>query len=136
MYDPEKSSNQSFPITIFYDGKCGLCSKEINYYRKIVPLDRIIWQDIMQSSKDLEIWGISRIEGLKQFHAIDNSGRVYRGIDAFVLIWRLLKGWCLLAKVINLPGIRQLANIGYACFARWRFNRLEHCRLEEQNNKN
>ena len=22
-------------ITVFYDGKCGLCSKEIKYYRRI-----------------------------------------------------------------------------------------------------
>ena len=22
---------------VFYDGKCGLCSKEINYYKKISP---------------------------------------------------------------------------------------------------
>ena len=136
MYDPDKSSSQSFPIIVFYDSECGLCFKKINYYCKIVPRNRIIWQGIMQFSEGLEKWGTSRLESLKQFHAIDNSGRVYRGIDAFMLIWRPLKGWCLLATVIDLPGIRQLANTGYACFARWRFNRLEHFRLEEQNNNN
>ena len=24
-------------VTVFYDGKCGLCSKEINHYKKIAP---------------------------------------------------------------------------------------------------
>ena len=28
--------------TVFYDGKCGLCSKEINHYMKIAPKGRII----------------------------------------------------------------------------------------------
>ena len=29
--------------TVFYDGKCGLCSKEINHYMKIAPKGRIIF---------------------------------------------------------------------------------------------
>ncbi len=24
-------------ITIFYDDRCGMCSREINYYKKIAP---------------------------------------------------------------------------------------------------
>ena len=24
-------------VTVFYDGKCGLCSREINHYKKIAP---------------------------------------------------------------------------------------------------
>ena len=26
---------------VFYDGKCGLCSKEINYYKRIAPKNLI-----------------------------------------------------------------------------------------------
>ena len=33
-------------IKIFYDGKCGLCSKEINYYIKIAPKNVFDWFDI------------------------------------------------------------------------------------------
>ena len=28
---------RNFEATVFYDGKCGLCSKEINHYKKIAP---------------------------------------------------------------------------------------------------
>ena len=33
-------------IKVFFDGKCGLCSKEINYYIKIAPAGIFDWQDI------------------------------------------------------------------------------------------
>ena len=29
--------NENNLVTVFYDGKCGLCSKEINHYKKIAP---------------------------------------------------------------------------------------------------
>ena len=33
-------------ITVFYDGKCSLCSKEIKYYRNIAPVETFYWLDI------------------------------------------------------------------------------------------
>ena len=41
-------------ITIFYDGKCGLCAKEINYYRRIAPVGILNWQDITESDDELK----------------------------------------------------------------------------------
>ena len=37
-------------ITVFYDGKCGLCSKEINHYIKIAPEGIFNWQDITKDN--------------------------------------------------------------------------------------
>ena len=41
-------------ITVLYDGKCGLCRKEINHYRKIAPDNIFDWQDITESADDLK----------------------------------------------------------------------------------
>ncbi|MEC9079196.1 MAG: DCC1-like thiol-disulfide oxidoreductase family protein, partial [Pseudomonadota bacterium] len=30
-------------ITVFFDGKCGLCSREIRHYQKIAPAERFCW---------------------------------------------------------------------------------------------
>ena len=32
-------------ITVYYDGKCGLCSKEINYYNKISQVNSLMEGD-------------------------------------------------------------------------------------------
>jgi predicted DCC family thiol-disulfide oxidoreductase YuxK len=116
-------------ITVFYDGKCGLCSKEINHYRNVAQAGIFNWQDITESAEELKKEGISLSEGLKLLHAKDNNGKVHVGVDAFILIWKQLKRWRVLAFLVGLPIIRQIANTAYRAFASWRFQKLHHCQL-------
>ena len=120
-------------ITVFYDGKCGLCSKEINYYRKIAPQGVFDWQDITACSDSLEKQGVCLAEGLKLLHAKDGNGQMQVGVDAFILIWRQLKRWKVLAMLVALPIIKPMAHFSYQLFANWRFKRLTHCQLAEKN---
>ena len=39
---------------VFYDGKCGLCSKEINYYKRIAPKNIFEWHDIASNPEKLK----------------------------------------------------------------------------------
>ena len=116
-------------ITVFYDGKCGLCSREINHYRKIAPAGIFSWKDITESVDELEQEGISLAQGLKLLHAKDERQQLHVGVDAFILIWKQLDRWRVLAILVSLPGIRQISNLAYCTFANWRFDRLEHCRV-------
>lgn len=116
-------------ITVFFDGKCGLCTREINYYRKIAPSGVFDWRDITGHTGDLEKHGISHVQALKQMRALDKDGQWHAGADAFILIWRQLSKWRVLAAVVALPGIRQIANLVYRLWAEWRFKRLTHCQL-------
>ena len=116
-------------ITVFYDGKCGLCSKEINHYRKIAPEGIFDWQDITASANDLQKAGVSLSEGLRRLHTKDDTGQLHIGVDAFILIWKQLKRWRILAALVTLPIVHQVANLAYSLFVHWRFKRLEHCQL-------
>jgi len=122
-------------IKVFYDGKCGLCLKEINYYRKIAPVGVFDWQDITESDDDLKKEGVSLSEGLKLLHAKDEQGLVHIGVDAFILIWKQLKWWHILAVFVGLPIIYQITSALYRYFANWRFKRLKHCQLAEKQDK-
>jgi predicted DCC family thiol-disulfide oxidoreductase YuxK len=121
-------------ITVFYDGKCGLCSREISHYRRIAPEGIFHWQDITESADELKEQGISLSEGLKLLHVKDASGEMHIGVDAFLLIWRQLKRWNVLALLVGLPGVRQIADRTYRTFADRRFKRLEHCQLAAKQN--
>ena len=114
---------------VFYDGKCGLCSKEINYYKRIAQENKFEWIDITKSSKELEENNISLVEALKMLYVQDKNKNMHIGVDAFIQIWQELKYWHILAKFIALPGINFTANYLYKIFANWRFKKLEHCQI-------
>ena len=116
-------------ITVYYDGKCGLCSKEINHYKNIAPENIFIWCDIASEPGPFTSKGYSLSEGLKNLHAEDHAGKFHIGVDAFILIWRELKYWKFLAIIVSLPLIKSIANFFYDSFASWRFSKLSHCQI-------
>lgn len=116
-------------ITVFYDGKCGLCRREIEHYKHIAPEGIFIWQDITANASTLESLGIAYADGLKLLHAQDAQGKIHIGVDAFLLIWQQMPRWRILAIIVAAPFIRPLVNIIYRCFAAWRFKRLSHCQI-------
>lgn len=116
-------------ITVFYDGKCGLCSREIKHYQKIANPSKFDWVDISLDSAPLNQLNISHAEALKILHAIDNHGNLVFGVNAFRVIWDELPRWWLLSKLISIPIIFKTANYIYLKFAGYRFRSLEHCRI-------
>ena len=116
-------------ITVFYDAKCGLCAREIDYYRRIAPDGVFAWQDVSESAELLKREGVSLVQALQLLHVKDDAGRLHVGVDAFIVIWQSLRRWRVLALVVALPIVRPLATWVYRAFAAWRFSRLRHCQL-------
>ena len=116
-------------IKIYFDGKCGLCSREIEYYKTIAPTHLFEWADIAHDPSHLLALNISQAEALRRLHGLDNQGRLHIGVDAFLLIWRELSYWRYLGIIVGLPGIRQIAGWLYNRFADYRFSRLTHCQI-------
>ena len=116
-------------INVFYDDRCPLCTREIEYYKKITPPSTINWYGISKHEETLKKHGISLIESLKLLHATNQEGKMKIGVDAFILIWQNLPRWNWLATVIKLPIIYQISGALYAFFAERRFNNLDHCKI-------
>lgn len=119
-------------IKVFYDDRCPLCRREIEYYKKQTPDNIIDWLGISQNTNTLEKYGISYIDSLKILHAINANKKMVYGVDAFILIWQQLRGWRWLAKFVQLPIVYQMTNGIYKIFANWRFNKLDHCRIDKK----
>jgi predicted DCC family thiol-disulfide oxidoreductase YuxK len=119
-------------IKVFYDGKCGLCRREIEHYKRIAPEGVFDWCDITIDAASLENLGIAYADGLKLLHAQDAERKLHVGVDAFILIWRQMPRWRILASIVSSGVIRPVAGIFYHAFAAWRFNRLSHCQLAAQ----
>lgn len=117
-------------IKIFFDGKCSICSREINYYRSIASKDNFIWCDLHRNSNLMKEYQLDYKQALLTLHAVDENGILHIGVDAFALIWKNIPRFHLLAKIVKAPGIYQLSKIGYRYFANWRFRRLKYCNLD------
>ena len=117
-------------ISVFYDDKCSLCSREINFYKKLAPQAPLKWLGISSSSIELKNAKVKRVDALMFLHVRDNDGMFHVGVDAFILIWRNLPYFKYINYFISLPGIYQLANLIYRKFAKYRFKNLEHCQIE------
>ena len=116
-------------IKVYFDGKCGLCSKEINYYQRIVPEGVFEWMDIATDPSLLEGLGISQREALKKLHVEDSAGTIKTGINAFQVIWEQLPNWRILGRITGVPGIYHFVEYLYVLFADYRFERLDHCKV-------
>ena len=122
-------------ISVFFDGKCNLCSKEINYYRRIAPKNTFNWVDITKNPDELDRFEIKLSDGLRLMHVADSRGNIFTGVDAFIIMWKQIKYWKFLGLFVSLPIVKQIANLLYQYFADWRFNRYEHCLIAQENEK-
>ena len=119
-------------MIVYFDGKCGLCSKEIRYYQRIAPANIFEWSDIATDPAPLAAHGIAQADALRRLHVQDHEGRWHIGVAAFVAIWRHLPYWQWLAPLVALPGIFHIADFLYRRFADYRFTRLPHCQIAQQ----
>lgn len=109
--------------TMFYDGSCPLCRREVAHYRRLDQAGRVRWLDISQDASQLEALGVSRIEAMRRLHALDASGELVSGAWAFAAIWQQLPGYRWLARVVRTLHLLPAIDWGYRGFARWRFRR-------------
>jgi len=118
-------------ITVFFDGKCGLCRREIAFYQKIAPEGRFSWVDVMSGDETLNALNIDRRAALLAIHVINDEGRCFTGADAFATIWKGLPGFHWLGRLVSSQPVRPLARWLYAVFGalRFRFHGYSQCQL-------
>jgi predicted DCC family thiol-disulfide oxidoreductase YuxK len=117
---PEKPD---FPIQVFFDGACVVCSREIAHYVRMDQEQRLIPIDISHSDFDPKPYGITLDDFMYELHVIDQRGRVYRGVEGFWAIWQAFPSSTalgLLGSLITLPLVNPLARLSYKVFARLR----------------
>ncbi len=106
-------------LTIFYDGGCPICKKEIELYRKIDPQKSLVWEDITSLKEDRMPTGKSREQLLEIFHVEGSNGEWHTGVDAFGAIWSRLPVLRRFSFVFSIPVTRHIAIGFYRLFLAW-----------------
>lgn len=108
------------PLTVFYDGACPMCRKEIAWYKRQQGASLIVWEDISQTSGDMVRNDLCKTDALLRLHVRTAEGNLLSGALAFSEIWKNLPNFKLLGKVVGLPLISTLAESLYKIFLKVR----------------
>lgn len=109
--------------TMFYDGGCPMCRREVGHYRHLDRNGRIDWVDISADPSRLEPWAVDLPTAMRRLHAVDPRGTLVSGVRAFVVVWEQLPYYRWLAILVRRTGTIPLLEWFYRRFADWRFKR-------------
>ena len=106
----------STTCTVYFDGACPVCRREIAHYRRQRGSDAIAWVDASSCDDAALGPGLQRSVVLNRFHVRENDGTLTSGAAAFVAIWRRLPAFAWLATLASSRPALALLEAGYSIF--------------------
>jgi predicted DCC family thiol-disulfide oxidoreductase YuxK len=79
-----KSNNHQ--VTVWFDGECPLCVREIALMRRLDRRRRIAFVEIQSADS----CPVDRVELMTRFHATERGGELVSGAAAFAAMWRAI----------------------------------------------
>ena len=118
---PKQSLGMDQGAIVFYDGGCGLCNREIQFYRRLDKSGRVDWVDINTNMHLLEAFGVTYEQAMRRFHVLDRNGVLQNGAPAFLAVWRELDGFNMLSRLVYMTRTVGLLDWLYGIFSKWRY---------------
>jgi predicted DCC family thiol-disulfide oxidoreductase YuxK len=112
---------QNPELTVFYDGFCPVCSREVASYQRLQLTTSIAWLDLAGSVDVLETEDFTLDQALALLHVKDAQGNVHVGLAAHLLLWQHLPGFRWLSVLLRRSRLLQtVCNRAYLFFTRHR----------------
>ena len=73
-------------MKVYFNNSCSICRAEINLYKK-ENISELNWIDITKNKGAEDETNKSDKELLRRLH-VEKEGRIYVGVDAFLLVWK------------------------------------------------
>ncbi len=77
-------------LTIYFDGACPVCSKEIAYYQRQAGAQACEWVDASSCAEAALGSDLTRSEALGRFHVRHPNGSLETGMGGFAALWKVL----------------------------------------------
>lgn len=105
-------------VTVWYDGACPLCQREIRVMRKLDLRGAVHFVDVSEPEAPISC-PIDREALLARFH-VREGDEVHSGAAAFAAMWRAIPLLKPLGHLARLPGMLPLLDRLYVLFLRLR----------------
>jgi len=103
-------------VTVYFDGGCPLCTREIDFYRKRAGSEAVSWVDVSAVEGDAVAPGLTRDAALARFHVRRGDGALLSGAAAFAELWRALPGFRAIGRIASLWPLPPLLEFAYRAF--------------------
>jgi len=105
--------------TVYFDGGCPLCRREIAHYRRQEGAGEIDWVDAA-ACDPAALAGLPRDSALSRLHVRRADGALVSGAAAFAMIWTRLPAYGWLGRLAARRPVLALLETAYSAFARLR----------------
>lgn len=109
-----------YPLTIYYDGSCQLCSAEIRNLQLRDTQAHLRFVDCSPADFISPVPGADRAALMNAIHGVDAGGQVLRAVDLFEAAYRAVGLPCV-SRLMAHPLIRPLADCAYPWVVRNRY---------------
>ena len=103
-------------LTVYFDGACPVCSKEIAYYQRQAGAQDCEWIDASRCTDAQLGADLSRETALGKFHVRHPDGKLTSGMGGFAALWRVLPKTAWLGRIASLRPIVFLLEQAYRVF--------------------
>ncbi|MDL5033195.1 DUF393 domain-containing protein [Pelomonas sp. APW6] len=109
-----------YPLTIYFDGSCQLCSAEIENLRLRDTQGRLRFVDCSPADFVSPVPGADRTALMNVIHGVGAQGQVLRAVDLFEAAYRAV-GLPWVSRLMTHPLVRPLADRAYPWIVRNRY---------------
>lgn len=111
------SANAQSPLTVYYDGACPVCRREIGFYQKRTG-GAVAYCDVAAEATPAP--DLDREQALRRFHVRLPDGALVSGATAFLALWRATPGFRGAARLLSVPPVVAVLDVAYAGFLKLR----------------
>lgn len=116
-----EKTNHTNALTVYYDGACPVCSREIGFYRRRRGAGDIDWVDVSQAPEGSRVaTDLTRADALARFHVRGADGRLVDGGAAFAALWHALPAFRPLGRMCRWRPLAAVLEAAYAAFLKLR----------------
>lgn len=116
--EPEDSRVEK--LTVYYDGSCPLCRREIGFYQRRRGADAIDWLDVADGDNANVAPDLLRSEALARFHVRLPDGTLESGARGFAALWSAMPGFGWLGSIAQSRIAHPLMESAYRGFLKVR----------------
>lgn len=106
-------------LTVFFDGHCPLCTKEIALLKQLDTRQKLHFEDIHAIDFVYRYPYIDVVAADRRLHGQLANGQIITGLDVTAQAWNLV-GHHRWLQILRWPVIRWFADLAYLVFARFR----------------